>query len=249
MAGHSQFKNIMHRKGRQDALRSKIFSKLSREITVAAKMGLPDIAMNARLRLAVQNAKAESMPKDNIQRAINKAAEAGGDNYEEIRYEGYGPGGVAFIIEVLTDNRNRSAANVRAAFTKAGGAMGESGSVGFMFARVGEILYPAKTGSADKVMEAAIEAGAEDVTSDEDGHTILCAFEDIGEVSKALEASLGEASSLKIVWKTLVGAPVEGDRAESVLKLFNVFEEDDDVQQVFANFELDEATLAKMAAE
>ena len=249
MAGHSQFKNIMHRKGRQDALRSKIFSKLSREITVAAKMGLPDISMNARLRLAVQNAKAESMPKDNIQRAINKAAEAGGDNYEEIRYEGYGPGGVAFIIEVLTDNRNRSAANVRAAFTKAGGAMGESGSVGFMFARVGEILYPLKAGSADKVMEAAIEAGAEDATSDQDGHTILCAFEDIGDVSKALEAALGEATSLKIVWKTLVGAPVEGDRAESVLKLFNVFEEDDDIQQVFANFELDEVTLAKMAAE
>ncbi len=249
MAGHSQFKNIMHRKGRQDALRSKIFSKLSREITVAAKMGLPDIAMNARLRLAVQNAKAESMPKDNIQRAINKAAEAGGENYEEIRYEGYGPGGVAFIIEVLTDNRNRSAANVRAAFTKSGGAMGESGSVSFMFARVGEILYPTKAGSADKVMDAAIEAGAEDVTSDEDGHTIFCAFEDIGDVSKTLEVKLGEAESLKIIWKPNVGTPVEGDRAESVLKLFNIFEEDDDVQQVFANFELDEATLAKMAEE
>jgi YebC/PmpR family DNA-binding regulatory protein len=249
MAGHSQFKNIMHRKGRQDALRSKIFSKLSREITVAAKMGLPDIAMNARLRLAVQNAKAESMPKDNIQRAINKAAEAGGENYEEIRYEGYGPGGVAFIIEALTDNRNRSAANVRAAFTKAGGAMGESGSVSFMFARVGEILYPAKTGSADKVMDAAIDAGAEDVTSDEDGHTILCAFEDIGEVSKTLEEKLGEAESLKIIWKPNTSTPVEGDRAESVLKLFNIFEEDDDVQNVFANFELDDATLAKMQAE
>jgi YebC/PmpR family DNA-binding regulatory protein len=249
MAGHSQFKNIMHRKGRQDALRSKIFSKLSREITVAAKMGLPDINMNARLRLAVQNAKAESMPKDNIQRAINKAAEAGGENYEEIRYEGYGPGGVAFIIEALTDNRNRSAANVRAAFTKAGGAMGESGSVSFMFARVGEILYSAKAGSSDKVMDAAIEAGAEDVSSDEDGHTILCAFEDIGEVSKTLEEKLGEAESLKIIWKPNTGTPVEGDRAESVLKLFNIFEEDDDVQQVFANFELDEATLATMAEE
>ena len=249
MAGHSQFKNIMHRKGRQDALRSKIFSKLSREITVAAKMGLPDIAMNARLRLAVQNAKAESMPKDNIQRAINKAAEAGGENYEEIRYEGYGPGGVAFIIEALTDNRNRSAANVRAAFTKAGGAMGESGSVSFMFARVGEILYPAKAGSADKVMDAAIEAGAEDVASDQDGHTIICAFDDIGDVSKALEEKLGEADTIKIVWKPNVGAPVEGDRAESVLKLFNIFEEDDDIQQVFANFELDEATLAKMAED
>ncbi len=249
MAGHSQFKNIMHRKGRQDALRSKIFSKLSREITVAAKMGLPDINMNARLRLAVQNAKAESMPKDNIQRAINKAAEAGGENYEEIRYEGYGPGGVAFIVEALTDNRNRSAANVRAAFTKAGGAMGETGSVSFMFARVGEILYPAKTGSADKVMEAAINAGAEDVTSDDDGHTILCAFEDIGDVSKALEETLGEAESLKIIWKPQTSTPVDGDRAESVLKLVSIFEEDDDVQNVFANFELDEATLAKMSAE
>jgi YebC/PmpR family DNA-binding regulatory protein len=249
MAGHSQFKNIMHRKGRQDALRSKIFSKLSREITVAAKMGLPDINMNARLRLAVQNAKAESMPKDNIQRAINKAAEAGGENYEEIRYEGYGPGGVAFIVEALTDNRNRSAANVRAAFTKAGGAMGETGSVSFMFVRVGEILYPAKTGSADKVMEAAINAGAEDVTSDDDGHTILCAFEDIGDVSKALEETLGEAESLKIIWKPQTSTPVDGDRAESVLKLVSIFEEDDDVQNVFANFELDEATLAKMSAE
>jgi YebC/PmpR family DNA-binding regulatory protein len=249
MAGHSQFKNIMHRKGRQDALRSKIFSKLSREITVAAKMGLPDINMNARLRLAVQNAKAESMPKDNIQRAINKAAEAGGENYEEIRYEGYGPGGVAFIVEALTDNRNRSAANVRAAFTKAGGAMGETGSVSFMFARVGEILYPAKTGSADKVMEAAINAGAEDVTSDDEGHTILCAFEDIGDVSKALEETLGEAESLKIIWKPQTSTPVDGDRAESVLKLVSIFEEDDDVQNVFANFELDEATLTKMSAE
>jgi YebC/PmpR family DNA-binding regulatory protein len=249
MAGHSQFKNIMHRKGRQDALRSKIFSKLSREITVAAKMGLPDINMNARLRLAVQNAKAESMPKDNIQRAINKAAEAGGENYEEIRYEGYGPGGVAFIVEALTDNRNRSAANVRAAFTKAGGAMGETGSVSFMFARVGEILYPAKTGSADKVMEAAINAGAEDVTSDDESHTILCAFEDIGDVSKALEETLGEAESLKIIWKPQTSTPVDGDRAESVLKLVSIFEEDDDVQNVFANFELDEATLTKMSAE
>jgi YebC/PmpR family DNA-binding regulatory protein len=248
MAGHSQFKNIMHRKGRQDAIRSKIFSKLSREITVAAKMGLPDVSMNARLRLAVQNAKAESMPKDNIQRAINKAAEAGGENYEEVRYEGYGPGGVALIVEALTDNRNRTAANVRAAFTKAGGALGETGSVGFMFTRVGEIVYPAKAGSADKVMDAAIEAGADDVTSDEDGHIILCAFENIGDVSKALEAALGEAESLKIVFKPQTSAPVDGDRAESVMKLVSVLEDDDDVQNVFANFELDEATLAKLAA-
>jgi YebC/PmpR family DNA-binding regulatory protein len=248
MAGHSQFKNIMHRKGRQDAIRSKIFSKLAREITVAAKMGLPDPAMNARLRLAIQNAKAESMPKDNIQRAINKAAEAGGESYEEVRYEGYGPGGVALIVEALTDNRNRTAANVRAAFTKAGGALGETGSVGFMFARVGEIVFKPSAGSADKVMDAAIEAGAEDVGSDADGHTVVCAFEDIGDVSKALEAALGEPESVKIIWKPQTGAPVDGDRAESVMKLIAVLDEDDDVQNVFANFEIDEATMAKLSA-
>lgn len=248
MAGHSQFKNIMHRKGRQDAIRSKIFSKLAREITVAAKMGLPDPAMNARLRLAIQNAKAESMPKDNIQRAINKAADAGGENYEEVRYEGYGPGGVALIVEALTDNRNRTAANVRAAFTKAGGALGETGSVGFMFARVGEIIYAAKAGSADKVMEAAIEAGAEDVASDAESHTITCAFEDIGDVSKALEAALGEPETVKIVWKPQTGAPVDAEKAESVMKLIGVLEEDDDVQNVFANVEMDDATMAKLSA-
>jgi YebC/PmpR family DNA-binding regulatory protein len=204
--------------------------------------------MNARLRLAIHNAKAESMPKDNIQRAINKAADAGGENYEEVRYEGYGPGGVALIVEALTDNRNRTAANVRAAFTKAGGALGETGSVGFMFARVGEIVYAAKAGSADKVMDAAIEAGADDVASDEDGHVILCAFENIGDVSKALETALGEAESLKIVWKAQTGTPVDADRAESVMKLVSVLEEDDDVQNVFANFEIDDATLAKLSA-
>ncbi len=187
MAGHSQFKNIMHRKGRQDAARSKMFSKLAREITVAAKTGMPDPAMNPRLRLAVQNAKAESMPKDNIQRAINKAIGGEAENYEEVRYEGYGPGGVAIIVEALTDNRNRTASNVRAAFTKAGGALGETGSVSFMWDRAGEIIYPAKAGSADKVMDAAIEAGAEDVESSEEGHTIICAFENVGDVSKALE--------------------------------------------------------------
>ena len=248
MAGHSQFKNIMHRKGRQDAIRSKIFSKLAREITVAAKMGLPDPNMNPRLRLAIQNAKAESMPKDNIQRAINKAADAGGENYEEVRYEGYGPGGVAFIVEALTDNRNRTAANVRAAFTKAGGALGETGSVGFMFARVGEIVYKTAAGSADAIMDAAIEAGAEDVSSDEDGHTILCAFEDIGDVSKALETALGEPESVKTIWKPQTTAPVDADRAESVMKLVGVLEDDDDVQNVFANFEMDEETLAKLSA-
>src|SRR5690554_5859516 len=188
MAGHSQFKNIMHRKGRQDAARSKIFSKLAREITVAAKSGLPDPAMNPRLRLAINNAKAQSMPKDNIERAVKKASGGDSENYEEVRYEGYGPGGVAVIVEALTDNRNRTASSVRSTFSKAGGSLGETGSVAFMFDRVGEIYYPASVGDADKVMEAAIEAGADDVESNEDGHTIYCAFEDIGDVSTALEA-------------------------------------------------------------
>jgi YebC/PmpR family DNA-binding regulatory protein len=238
----------MHRKGRQDAVRSKIFSKLAREITVAAKQGLPDPAMNPRLRLAIQNAKAESMPKDNIQRAINKASGGDSENYEEVRYEGYGPGGVALIVEALTDNRNRSASNVRAAFTKAGGALGETGSVSFMWNRAGEIVYPASAGSDDKVMEAAIEAGAEDVQSDEEGHTITCAFEDIGEVSKALEGTLGEASSVKTIWKPQNTVPVDEDRAKSLMRLVETLEDDDDVQNVYANFEVDEATLAKLSA-
>jgi len=248
MAGHSQFKNIMHRKGRQDAMKSKLFSKLAREITVAAKLGSPDPAMNPRLRLAVQAAKAESMPKDNIQRAINKAAGGDTENYEEVRYEGYGPGGVALIVEVLTDNRNRSASNVRAAFTKAGGALGETGSVSFMWNRVGEITYPASAGDADKVMEAAIEAGAEDVESDEEGHTIYCAFEDLGEVSRALEAALGEAETVKAIWKPQNTVPVDEERAQSLMKLVATLEDDDDVQNVYANFEVDEATLAKLSA-
>ncbi|HTV68250.1 MAG TPA: YebC/PmpR family DNA-binding transcriptional regulator [Rhizobiaceae bacterium] len=248
MAGHSQFKNIMHRKGRQDAVRSKMFSKLAREITVAAKMGLPDPAMNPRLRLAVQAAKAESMPKDNIQRAINKAAGADTENYDEVRYEGYGPGGVALIVEALTDNRNRSASNVRAAFTKAGGALGETNSVAFMWDRVGEIYYPASAASADKVMEAAIEAGADDVESDEEGHTIYCSFEGINDVSKALEAALGESESAKIIWKPKNNVPVDEERAQSLMKLVATLEDDDDVQNVYANFEVDEATLAKLSA-
>jgi YebC/PmpR family DNA-binding regulatory protein len=248
MAGHSQFKNIMHRKGRQDAVRSKMFSKLAREITVAAKQGLPDPAMNPRLRLAVQNAKAESMPKDNIQRAINKASGGDAENYEEVRYEGYGPGGVAVIVEALTDNRNRSASNVRAAFTKAGGAMGETGSVSFMWDRVGEIHYLPRAGSADKVMDAAIEAGADDVSSDEDGHTIICAFENIGDVSKALEASLGEAETVKVIWRPQNNVPVDEDRAQSLMKLVATLEDDDDVQNVYANFEVDDETLAKLSA-
>ncbi|QGZ34837.1 YebC/PmpR family DNA-binding transcriptional regulator [Stappia indica] len=248
MAGHSQFKNIMHRKGRQDAVRSKIFSKLSKEITVAAKMGGPDINSNPRLRLAVQNAKAQSMPKDNIQRAINKSQAGDGDNYEELRYEGYGPAGVAVIIELLTDNRNRSASNVRSYFSKCGGSMGETGSVAFMFDRIGEIVYPAAAGTADAMLEAAIEAGAEDVQSDENSHVITCAFEDLGDVSKALEETLGEAETVKAVWKPQTLTPVDADKAQTMLKLIGLLEDDDDVQNVYSNFDVDEETLARLTA-
>ncbi|VVT06467.1 YebC/PmpR family DNA-binding transcriptional regulator [Rhizobium sp. EC-SD404] len=248
MAGHSQFKNIMHRKGRQDAVRSKMFSKLAREITVAAKGGLPDPAMNPRLRLAIQNAKAQSMPKDNIERAIKKASGGDAESYEEIRYEGYGPGGVALIVEALTDNRNRTASNVRAAFTKSGGALGETGSVAFSFNRVGEIVYKPAAGDADTVMEAAIEAGAEDVVSDENGHVVICAFEDIGEVSKALEEKLGEAESVKAIWKPQTSTPVDEERALSVMKLIDVLDDDDDVQNVYANFEISDEVMAKLSA-
>ena len=248
MAGHSQFKNIMHRKGKQDAVRSKMFSKLAREITVAAKTGLPDVNMNARLRLAVQNAKAQSMPKDNIERAIKKASAADGENYEEIRYEGYGPGGVAVIVEALTDNRNRTASSVRSTFSKAGGALGETGSVSFSFDKVGEITYKASVGDADKVMEAAIEAGAEDVTSDEDGHTIICGFEDINEVSKTLEGVLGEAESVKAIWRPQNTVPVDEEKAQSLMKLIDTLEDDDDVQNVYSNFEMSDEVMARLSA-
>ncbi|WP_242217855.1 YebC/PmpR family DNA-binding transcriptional regulator [Shinella zoogloeoides] len=248
MAGHSQFKNIMHRKGRQDAVRSKMFSKLAREITVAAKTGLPDPAMNARLRLAIQNAKAQSMPKDNIERAIKKASGADSENYEEVRYEGYGPGGVAVIVEALTDNRNRTASSVRSTFSKAGGALGETGSVSFSFDRVGEITYKLAAGSADAVMEAAIEAGAEDVTTDEDGHTIICGFEDIGDVSKALEDTLGEAETVKAIWRAQNTVPVDEEKAQSLMKLIDTLEDDDDVQNVYSNFEVSDEVMAKLSA-
>ena len=248
MAGHSQFKNIMHRKGKQDSIRSKMFSKLAREITVAAKAGLPDPSMNSRLRLAIQNAKAQSMPKDNIDRAIKKAAGADGENYDEVRYEGYGPGGVAVIVEALTDNRNRTASNVRSLFTKAGGALGETGSVSFSFDRVGEITYKASVGNADKVMEAAIEAGAEDVESSEDGHTIYCGFEDTNEVAKALEAVLGEAETVKTIWKPQNTVPVDEEKAQSLMKLIDNLDEDDDVQSVYSNFEVSDEVMAKLSA-
>jgi len=248
MAGHSKWANIQHRKGRQDAARSKLFSKLSKEITVAAKMGDPDPDKNPRLRLAVKEAKANSMPKDNIDRAIKKAAGGEGENYDEVRYEGYGPNGIAIIVEALTDNRNRTASNIRSTFSKRGGNLGETGSVAFMFDRKGQIVYPASAGSEDEVMEAAIEAGAEDVESDEEGHYITCAFENVGEVSKSLEAALGEADTVKIVWQPQNNVPVDEERAQSLMKLVATLEDDDDVQNVYANFEVDEATLAKLSA-
>jgi len=248
MAGHSQFKNIMHRKGRQDSVRSKMFSKLAREITVAAKAGLPDPDMNASLRLAIQNAKAQSMPKDNIDRAIKKASGGDGENYEQIRYEGYGPGGTAVIVEALTDNRNRTASNVRSTFTKAGGTLGETGSVSFSFDHVGEITYKLAVGDADTVMEAAIEAGADDVITDEDGHTIICGFEALNEVSKVLESALGEAQTVKIVWKAQNTVPVDEEKALSVMKLIDSLEDDDDVQSVYSNFEVSDEVMAKLSA-
>ncbi|WP_018697630.1 YebC/PmpR family DNA-binding transcriptional regulator [Amorphus coralli] len=248
MAGHSQFKNIMYRKGAQDAKRSKVFSKLAREITVAAKTGAPDPGMNPRLRLAIQNARAENMPKDNIERALKKAAGGDSENYDEVRYEGYGPGGVAILVEALTDNRNRTASNVRAAFSKHGGALGETGSVAFMFDRVGEIAYPAEAGDADTVMEAAIEAGAEDVQSDGGGHVITCAFEDLGDVSTALQDALGEATSVKAVWRPQTNSPVDEEKAQTLMKLIAVLEDDDDVQAVFSNFEVSDEVLQKLTA-
>ena len=247
MAGHSHAKNIMHRKGKSDAARSKIFSKLAREITVAAKLGAPDPAFNARLRLAVANARAQSMPKDNIDRAIKKATGTESENYEEVRYEGYGPGGVAVIVEALTDNRNRTASNVRATFSKNGGSLGESNSVAFMFDRVGEIYYPAGVGDADTVMEAAIEAGADDVESDEEGHTIYTSFEAMQEAAAMLESTLGEPESVQPVWRPQNNVPVDADRGATLLKLIGALEDDDDVQNVYANFEMSDEDLAKLA--
>ncbi|MGI9373320.1 MAG: YebC/PmpR family DNA-binding transcriptional regulator [Hyphomicrobiales bacterium] len=248
MAGHSQFKNIMHRKGRQDAVRSKLFSKLSKEITVAAKVGGADPDANPRLRLAIQNARSESMPKDNIERAIKKSEGGDADTLEEIRYEGYGPGGVAMIVEALTDNRNRTAGAVRSYFTKHGGNMGESGSVSFMFDRVGEIVYTPEAGDADKLFEAAIEAGAEDVQSTDDGHIIICAFDDLGEVSKALEAILGQAESVKPMWKPQNMTPLDEDKAGTMLKLLAAMDDDEDVQNVHANFEISDDVMEKLTA-
>jgi YebC/PmpR family DNA-binding regulatory protein len=255
MAGHSKFKNIRHRKGRADAARSKLFSKLSREITVAAKGGMPDPAMNPRLRLAVNNAKAESVPKDVIDRAIKKASGGEIDQMEEIRYEGRGPGGVGIIVEALTDNRNRAGANIRSTFAKNGGALGEMNSVAFMWDRVGRIIYRAEAGSEDAVMEAAIEAGAQDVESDlvkpdiyEDapGHTIWTAFEDLNDVAEAMSKVLGDPKSTAIVWKPQSEVPVTGDAVATLLKLLEALEDDDDVQTVYSNEDISDEDLAKL---
>ncbi len=247
MAGHSKFKNIQFRKGRQDKMRSKLFSKLSRDITLAAKQGLPDPSANSRLRLAIASARAESMPKDNIDRAIKKASGGEVDTYEEIRYEGFGPGGVGLIVEVLTDNRNRAAANVRTVFGRNGGALGDSGSVAFMFDRMGQIVYPAKVASEDALMDAAIEAGAEDVESGEETHAVFTAFEDLGGVTEALDAKFGAPKSTSVVWRPKSTTPVEGDQAASLIKLIDALDDDDDVQSVFSNEEISEEELARLA--
>ena len=246
MAGHSKFKNIMYRKGAQDKKRSALFSKLSREITVAAKMGLPDPEANARLRAAVLAARAQSMPKDNIQRSIDKAAGSDAENYEEIRYEGFGPGGVALIVEALTDNRNRTATNVRTIFSKNGGNLGASGSVSHGFDRMGLIEYGASAGDADKVLEAAIEAGADDVESDEDGHEIWTSMDSLHEVAKALEPALGEAESVKLAWKPQTPVGVAGDDVATLMKLIDALDEDDDVQTVSGNYEISDEELERL---
>jgi YebC/PmpR family DNA-binding regulatory protein len=247
MAGHSQFKNIMHRKGAQDAKRGKIFTKLIRELTTAAKMGLADPAANPRLRAAIQAARGANMPRDTMERAIKRGA--GGDDgtiYEEIRYEGYAPGGVAVIVEALTDNRNRTAGDVRSIFSKAGGALGESNSVAFGFERVGEIVFPVAVADSDTMMEAAIDGGANDVASDDDSHQVIARMEDFQAVREALEKRFGEPRSARLVWKPVNTVPVDGDTAQSIFKLLETLEDNDDVQHVYANFEVSEAVMKQL---
>ena len=247
MAGHSKWANIQHRKGRQDAARSKLFSKLSKEITVAAKMGDPDPDKNPRLRLAGKEAKANSVPKDVIDRAIRKSQGGDADNYEEIRYEGYGPDGIALVVEAMTDNRNRTASNVRSYFTKSGGDLGQTGSVSFMFDRVGEIMYPASVGDADRVMLAAIEAGAEDVESDDEGHWIYCTGNDLNDVATALEAALGESETAKLIWKPQAPTEIaDMETAQKLMKLIETLEDDDDVQNVTGNFDFSDEVATRL---
>ena len=246
MAGHSKWANIQHRKGRQDAVRSKLFSKLSKEITVAAKMGDPDPEKNPRLRMAVKEAKSVSVPKDVIDRAIKKSTIGDGDDYEEIRYEGYGPNGVAVIVEAMTDNRNRTASTVRSTFAKNGGNLGETGSVGFMFERTGEVVYAAGTGDADAIMMAAIEAGAEDVDSSDDRHVITCADSDLNAVASVLESELGESMSTKLIWKPTMTTELDLEGMQKLMKLIDALEDDDDVQRVTSNFEVSDAVMNQL---
>jgi YebC/PmpR family DNA-binding regulatory protein len=248
MAGHSQFKNIMHRKGRQDAAKSKLFGKLAREITVSAKLGVPDPTMNPRLRAAIIAARAENMPKDNIERAIKKATGGEGENYEQIRYEGYGPGGVAVIVEVLTDNRNRTAGEVRSTFTKSGGNLAETGAVSFMFDHVAVIEYDAKAASPEAMFEAALEAGANDVVSSQDSHEIYAAQDSFGSVAKAMEAKFGEPRKAALVWRPQNTVAVDDEQGEKLLKLIENLNEHDDVQNVYANFEISDALVSRMSA-
>lgn len=246
MAGHSKWANIQHRKGRQDAVRSKLFSKLSKEITVAAKMGDPDPDKNPRLRMAVKEAKSNSVPKDVIDRAIKKSTASEGDDYEEIRYEGYGPNGVAVIVEALTDNRNRTASIVRSTFSKNGGSLGETGSVCFMFDRKGEVVYGVKAGDADSVMMAAIEAGAEDIKSNEEVHVILCADVDLNEVANALEKDLGESQSAKLIWKPNLSTELDLEGMQKLMKLIDALEDNDDVQRVTSNFDTSDEIIGQL---
>jgi YebC/PmpR family DNA-binding regulatory protein len=249
MAGHSQFKNIMYRKGAQDKKRAKVFTKIIRELTTAARSGLPDPAANPRLRAAVVAARQANMPKDTVERAIKRGAGGeGGDAYDEVRYEGYGPGGVAVIVEALTDNRNRTASDVRAAFTKAGGALGETGSVGFMFDRVGDIVYPAAAASAEAMLDAAIEAGAEDVESDANGHVVIAAPDDLNSVRDALEERFGPAESARLAWRPKTSTAIDEETATSLFKLLETLEDSDDVQNVYANFEVGEDVMARLSA-
>jgi YebC/PmpR family DNA-binding regulatory protein len=248
MAGHSQFKNIMHKKGRADKARSKLFSKLAREITVAAKLGMPDPAFNPRLRAAILAAKAENVPKDNIERAIKKSQGGDSENYDQIRYEGYAPAGVAVIVEALTDNRNRTAGEVRAIFTKNGGNLAETGAVSFMFDHVGVVEYDAGVASADTMLEAAIEAGAEDVVFNEDGHQIFTKPDELNDVAKALEAKFGEPRKSALTWKPHNTVSVDDEAGEKIFKLIESLDDNDDVQNVYANFEVSDALVQKMSA-
>ncbi|WP_421866631.1 YebC/PmpR family DNA-binding transcriptional regulator [Parvibaculum sp.] len=248
MAGHSQFKNIMYRKGAQDKKRAKLFAKLAKEITVAAKMGLADPEYNPRLRAAIQAARAENMPKDNIERAIKKSTDQGGENYEEVRYEGFGVGGVGVIVETLTDNRNRTAGEVRAIFTKNGGNLGETGAVSFGFDRLGLVEYPADVATTDEMLEAAIEAGADDCQSGEELHELYCAPDALHEVSGELEKKFGEPRSARIVWKPQNTIELDDEKAETILKMLEALDDNDDVQQVYANFEMSDSVLEKMSA-